>query len=62
MQAANSLSHEAAPTERKRKSVAFTDGATIVDSDGQVTETNGHGGDKESAKSHATGESLPLDE
>lgn len=44
-----------APAERKpRKSVAFSEGTTIVDSDGQVTEQaaemNGH---KNSAESHA---------
>lgn len=42
------------PAERKpRKSVAFSEGATIVDSDGQVTESNEVNGDKDSAESHA---------
>ncbi|KAF2840151.1 hypothetical protein M501DRAFT_1010349 [Patellaria atrata CBS 101060] len=45
---------ETAPTERKaRKSVAFSDGATIVDSDGNVTESASGGGEKNSAESHA---------
>lgn len=44
------------PTERKpRKSVAFSEGATIVDSDGQVTESTEVNGGKNSAESHATG-------
>lgn len=38
----------------KRKSVAFSEGTTIVDSNGDVTErTNGAGGDKETAQSHS---------
>jgi len=43
------------PVERKpRKSVAFSDGATIVDSDGMVTEQNADmNGDKNSAESHS---------
>jgi hypothetical protein len=43
-------------SERKpRKSVAFSDGATIVDSNGDVTEqANGHtSGDGNTAESHA---------
>lgn len=55
-----------APTECKpRKSVAFADGQTVVDSDGVVTETNGvHDGDKESAASHAraNGDEKSVDE
>ncbi|KAF2794833.1 hypothetical protein K505DRAFT_274424 [Melanomma pulvis-pyrius CBS 109.77] len=44
------------PTERKpRKSVAFSEGATIVDSDGQVTESIEVNGRKNSAESHAAG-------
>ncbi|KAF1812397.1 eukaryotic translation initiation factor 2 beta subunit [Eremomyces bilateralis CBS 781.70] len=40
-------------TERpKRKSVAFSEGATIVDTDGQVTEMNGHT-EKTTAESHS---------
>ncbi|KAF2477044.1 eukaryotic translation initiation factor 2 subunit beta [Lindgomyces ingoldianus] len=42
------------PTERKpRKSVAFSEGATVVDSDGQVTESTDMNGGKNSAESHA---------
>jgi translation initiation factor 2 subunit 2 len=48
------------PTERKpRKSVAFSEGATIVDSDGQVTESADVNGRKNSAESHAAGWSPP---
>jgi len=44
---------DAAPAERKqRKSVAFSEGATIVDENGGVTNTNGHS-DKNSAESHS---------
>ncbi|GAB7349960.1 hypothetical protein MBLNU459_g0652t2 [Dothideomycetes sp. NU459] len=40
--------------ERKpRKSVAFSEGTTIVDSNGDVTETNGGHGEKDSAESHS---------
>ncbi|KAJ4350806.1 translation initiation factor eIF-2 beta subunit [Ascochyta clinopodiicola] len=42
--------------ERKpRKSVAFSEGTTIVDSDGQVTESKETNGGKSSAESHSTG-------
>ncbi|KAF2458479.1 domain found in IF2B/IF5-domain-containing protein [Lineolata rhizophorae] len=49
------VAEDASPIERKpRKSVAFSEGATIVDGDGQVTEMNGAaGGDKTSAESHS---------
>ena len=41
-------------SERKpRKSVAFSEGTTIVGSNGEVTETNGTS-DKSSAESHST--------
>ena len=41
-------------TERKpRKSVAFSEGATIVDSNGDITETNGTS-DKTTAESHSS--------
>ena len=50
-------------TERKpRKSVAFEDNTTIVDSDGQVTESAPMNGDKDSAESHAAGEDKEVDE
>jgi translation initiation factor 2 subunit 2 len=39
-------------TEKKRKSVAFSDGATIVDQNGDVTETTEHG-DKTAAETHS---------
>jgi translation initiation factor 2 subunit 2 len=50
--------------ERKpRKSVAFSDGATIVDADGNVEEMNGvaDGEAKSSAESHAAGRSYSAD-
>jgi len=37
----------------KRKSVAFSEDTTIMESDGQVTEMNGAGSPKESAESHS---------
>lgn len=44
-------------SERKpRKSVAFSEGATIVDSNGEVTESNDVNGSKSTAESHASGE------
>ncbi|MCJ1446596.1 MAG: hypothetical protein MMC23_007101 [Stictis urceolatum] len=51
-------------SERKqRKSVAFSDGATIVDADGQVTEANDHGNaDGNTAESHAPSEDKEVDE
>lgn len=36
----------------KRKSVAFSEGTTVVDSEGQITEMNG-GGEKNTAESHS---------
>jgi translation initiation factor 2 subunit 2 len=45
------------PVERKpRKSVAFSDGTTIVDGDGNVTSSADINGSKESAESHTAGE------
>lgn len=42
------------PERKPRKSVAFAEDQTIVDSNGDVTETNGiHDGEKDSAASHA---------
>lgn len=41
-----------------RKSVAFSEGATIVDSSGGVTEVNGHS-DQTSAENHTVGELAP---
>lgn len=51
------------PVERKpRKSVAFSDGTTIVDSDGHVTESGELNGRKASAESHATEGDKEVDE
>ncbi|KAF2635680.1 hypothetical protein P280DRAFT_473612 [Massarina eburnea CBS 473.64] len=47
---------------KPRKSVAFEDSTTIVDSDGQVTESAGMNGDKASAESHAPGDDKEVDE
>lgn len=44
-----------APERKPRKSVAFSEGTTIVDSNGQVTEMNGAHGDKDSAAAHSGG-------
>jgi hypothetical protein len=47
------------PVERKaRKSVAFSDGATIVDGDGNVTSSAEVNGRKNSAESHTAGMSF----
>ncbi|KAF2825017.1 hypothetical protein CC86DRAFT_468272 [Ophiobolus disseminans] len=46
------------PERKPRKSVAFSEGATIVDSDGQVTESKEMNGGKSTAESHA-GEPSP---
>ncbi|KAF4555913.1 Eukaryotic translation initiation factor 2 subunit beta-like protein [Elsinoe fawcettii] len=43
----------ALPDRTKRKSVAFSEGTTIVDSNGEVTEVNGNHGEKDSADSHS---------
>jgi translation initiation factor 2 subunit 2 len=45
---------QADAAERKpRKSVAFSEGTTIVDSDGQVTESTEVNGGKSTAESHS---------
>ncbi|KAL1310638.1 hypothetical protein AAFC00_000907 [Neodothiora populina] len=47
-------SESPAPERRSsRKSVAFSEGTTIVDSNGNVTEMSGAHGDKDSAESHS---------
>ncbi|CAD0082491.1 unnamed protein product [Aureobasidium vineae] len=47
--------------ERKpRKSVAFSEGTTIVDSNGQVTEATEQHGDKSSAETHSAGTNKKL--
>ncbi|KAF2436510.1 hypothetical protein EJ08DRAFT_578515, partial [Tothia fuscella] len=45
----------------KRKSVAFSEGTTVVDSNGDVTEMNG-GGEKDSAESHSNEGDAAVDE
>ncbi|PSK60744.1 hypothetical protein B9Z65_894 [Elsinoe australis] len=53
----------ALPDRTKRKSVAFSEGTTIVDSNGEVTEVNGNHGEKDSADSHSKpAEEKPDDE
>lgn len=47
------------PPERKaRKSVAFADGASVFDSNGEVSEVDGHN-DKSTAESHSSTNELP---
>ncbi|WPH01512.1 putative eukaryotic translation initiation factor 2 subunit beta [Acrodontium crateriforme] len=41
------------PDRKHRKSVAFAEGQTVVDANGQVTEHTEHDGEKESAASHS---------
>ncbi|KAH7070468.1 domain found in IF2B/IF5-domain-containing protein [Paraphoma chrysanthemicola] len=47
------------PERKPRKSVAFSEGATIVDSDGQVTESKEMNGGKSTAESHSGEPSTP---
>lgn len=59
--ATNNIITQADLPERKpRKSVAFSEGATIVDSNGDVTESIEINGGKSSAESHAPGEHTHL--
>lgn len=49
------------PERKPRKSVAFSEENTVVDSNGDVTETNGNGthdGEKDSAESHSHGDAV----
>jgi hypothetical protein len=56
------MSESQADAERKpRKSVAFSEGATIVDSDGQVTESKEVNGGKSTAESHGEDSSQGAD-
>ncbi|KAJ9619821.1 translation initiation factor eIF-2 beta subunit [Taxawa tesnikishii (nom. ined.)] len=51
------VQQETSPAPAKqRKSVAFSEGTTIVDSNGEVTQTNGEHGDKDSAQAHSAPE------
>ena len=49
----NSLSQQELPERPKRKSVAFAEGQTVVDENGEVTETHEMNGRKNSAESHS---------
>ena len=49
------MTEQEASERKPRKSVAFSEGTTIVDSDGQVTESKETNGGKSSAESHSTG-------
>jgi hypothetical protein len=50
------MTTQADPSERKaRKSVQFSEGATIVNSNGDVTESKEMNGGKESAENHSAG-------
>ena len=48
-------SEVASPQRRQRKSVAFSEGTTVVDGNGDVTEVNGTS-EKTSAESHSSRE------
>ncbi|KAF2628078.1 hypothetical protein BU25DRAFT_339737 [Macroventuria anomochaeta] len=48
------MTEQEAAERKPRKSVAFSEGTTIVDSDGQVTESKETNGGKPSAESHST--------
>ncbi|KAF2854023.1 hypothetical protein T440DRAFT_465044 [Plenodomus tracheiphilus IPT5] len=50
------------PERKPRKSVAFSEGATIVDSNGDVTESKEVNGGKSSAESHAPGDDKEVEE
>lgn len=50
------------PDRKPRKSVAFSEGATIVDSNGDVTESKEVNGGKSSAESHASGDDKEVEE
>ncbi|OWP06139.1 hypothetical protein B2J93_8522 [Marssonina coronariae] len=53
-QSRNTTSQEIPTTERKpRKSVAFSQGTTVVDENGAVTMTDGHDDAKDTAQSHS---------
>jgi translation initiation factor 2 subunit 2 len=55
------IGHFKIQEERKpRKSVAFSEGTTIVDSNGQVTEATEQHGDKSSAENHSAGTNKKL--
>jgi hypothetical protein len=52
----DAMTMQADPSERKpRKSVQFSEGATIVDSNGDVTESKEMNGGKDSAENHSAG-------
>ena len=48
------MTEQEASERKPRKSVAFSEGTTIVDSDGQVTESKETNGGKSSAEKHST--------
>lgn len=49
------------PERKPRKSVAFSEGTTIVDSNGEITEMNGQHGEGDSAEAHSRGTSKEFD-
>jgi len=44
------------PDRKQRKSVAFSDGNTLIDENGEMTTTTDQGEDKTTAESHTSGE------
>jgi hypothetical protein len=62
MDTANMLETQADAERKPRKSVAFSEGTTIVDSDGQVTESTEVNGGKSTAESHSGLPSPPAGE
>lgn len=43
------------PERKQRKSVAFSDGNTLIDENGEMTTTHDTGDDKTTADSHTSG-------
>jgi hypothetical protein len=44
------------PDRKQRKSVAFSDGNTLIDENGEMTTTTDQGDDKTTAESHTSGQ------
>ena len=50
------LQEQPLPDRKQRKSVAFSDGNTLIDENGEMTTTTDQGEDKTTAESHTSGE------
>jgi translation initiation factor 2 subunit 2 len=48
------------PERKQRKSVAFSDGNTLIDENGEMTTTHDTGDDKTTAESHTSGARRPI--